>query len=219
MTLVDRMERVQGQLALIPEVDIKSAAHFPPVSSAQVDRVEQELGYAFPSTVREVYEREAGGTRFLWTAPPHTFGPECKYGELSLIPPDQVVRHFEGLRSLAEDARREYDLDAFPGWAAIARDWPFWIPIFAFGNGDYFCLDVRKGNGDYPVVFLVHDTMWDEPLVHGQQVATSFSNLLERWSEIAFLFRFEWGDSLDAGGIDINAAVYRRLRQRLWGSE
>ena len=116
---------------------------------------------------------------------------------------------------MAETARRDYDLNEYPGWAAIARDWSYWVPVFAFGNGDYFCLDVRKGAGNYPVVFLVHDTMWEEPISHGTQVASSVSDLLMRWSQIGFVFRFSWMDALDSTGIDVDAAVLQPLRAAL----
>lgn len=217
MDLLRRVKHVRHTLADVPGVQIDALESSAPVSDEDVIVLEQRIGHRLPASLRQVYTEQAGSVRFFWTAEPEVFGPTCRYGELALLHPSTILDHAEGLWALAEDARREYNLETEPGWAAIANDWPSWVPICVFGNGDYLCLETRKGNGDYPVVFLVHDIMWDYSGVHGQQLAPTFQELLQRWSQVGFVMRFDWTDGLDQMGIGIDAPVYRRLRECLGG--
>ena len=225
--LLDRAQHVQRKLNSVQGLEVTGAEFGAPIDISQVHDAERQLGLAFPESLRLVYTTETSRTRLLWRAAPEVFGPTCRYGDLELLSPSDVVEHADGLRALAVDAVRDYDPAEYPGWGAIARDWPFWIPVFGFGNGDYFCLDMRvrgrstnagSGDGtDPPIVFLPHDVMWDDPLPpsHGRQVAENFADLLERWSRIAFVFRFSWADATTSAGIDIDSPILAALRRHI----
>ena len=221
--LVERAEHVHRMLRRVHSVEVSVPEFGAVVDIAEVRDAERRLGSSFPESLRSLYTTEASRARLRWTATPDVFGPRCRYGDLELLAPADVVKHAEGLRALAADAARDYDPNEYPGWGAIGRDWPSWIPIFAFGNGDYFCLDVRKpttrtaAGSDFAFVFLPPDVMWDDPLPesHGRQVGQGFEDLVTRWSKVGFVFRFSWSDAADDTGIDVTAPVLSRLRQKI----
>ena len=137
------------------------------------------LGFGVNDAVRRVYETYASFSA-VW------FSRQEKYlGCTRLIGYDRLMQEC-------------YDMDADE--YEIAEDIQNWYPLFRFGNGDAFCLDIRNG----AVVFFEHDVVDDGQNLHGLRIADSVNDLFDKWSRIHFADYCYWDEITDAHGIDLD---------------
>lgn len=215
MFLLNAVDRVREQLRHVPGVEIQHDQKLPPASTHEISALERELKQQLPRSLRRVLSEEAGGLLFGWVTEGNLFGPECRYGGIHLLSPEEAVEVARELRQYAAEVQQDPILVARAGFAAMIEDWPFWIPVCRFMSADCFCLDIRRGGDDYPVVFLEHDVMGGGPNVHGLQLAPNFEDLVLRWSELAFVELHDWTPAISDTGIDVGSALFRQLRYSL----
>lgn len=215
MSLLEEAFRVRGLLARIPAVEVHSYEHGLPVETSEVQRLELLLGQSLPVSLRQTWEEKAGHIRLNWRTEGDVFGPACRRGFLELNTPDGVFRKVQVLREIVEDVDRGEMSGDEEGMAALLQDWPHWISIFSFRNGDAFCLDLRSVGGDLPVVLLEHDVMDAGPSVHGLKVASDFDGLVRAWSDLAFIELRDWSEGVSQEGLDLALPVFARLREHL----
>ena len=215
MTIIGHIERVVARLRQIPDLVVRDEGRTAPAGYDAVVDLERVTGHPLPDALRRFFLHEAGGVRFGWDAPRETFGAECSGGYLYLLTPGEIADSVRDMRGIVTDLRAERDLAVDAGAAAAVRDWPHWIPLCRFPAGDAFCLDTRHGEDDYPVVFLKHDVVGDEPVVHGLRIAASFDDLLTRWGRLGFVDLWDWTAGVAPDGIDPDAPIFRRLRDFL----
>lgn len=133
MLLLHDIESARDNLLAFGVSDV-SIERSPPVTAAALAAVEQRLGHRLPDDLQQVYLAEAGALKFRWKT--QLLGDACKAGYTELLSPQKVAKEFEEQIGMAEDARREGLDKADEGYQLLVRDWPNWIPIFRFPNGD-----------------------------------------------------------------------------------
>lgn len=151
-------------LRAYPDIAVQKAVIAPPnpesenilLSIPEAD-IPEELIRIFETTER---------CEFSWKDPSGTvFGKELRYGGFTLLSPSEIKQRLHDLREIAREAQEKGWNEDDPGYAALVQDWPHWLPVFAFDNGDCFCINMRDKS--FPVVFLEHDVMVDGPNLHG----------------------------------------------------
>lgn len=179
-----------------------------------IGRLGDELPFKLPDSIAELYSESSGGAILEWNVSKDVFGLECRRGYMHLLSPDEIIMNFRHQNGVVADAISE-GLDGEKGFASLIEDWPYWLPVFRFRNGDCFCLEGRETCGGEPsVVFLEHDVMDAGPNLHGIRLASSFSDLLRRWSDVFFVELSDWADAVvDGSGIDADAPVFSSLRR------
>jgi hypothetical protein len=210
--LVPAVERAHARLVQVEGVHIETADIRSPSTEAEIENFLRSCECDIPDFLVEVYREEASGIVFSWSASASQFGSECRRGYLQLLCPDEVVSQFKGQKEQADEVRRS-NLGVEEGYSALARDWPFWIPVFRFRSGDCFCVDVR--DPEMRVVFLEHDVMDAGPNLHGMQLARNLGELILRWSEVGFVELFDWTTACTETGLDPTARILDGIRHRL----
>ncbi|SCW41150.1 SMI1 / KNR4 family (SUKH-1) [Paenibacillus tianmuensis] len=157
----------------------------PDVDEEHVRETETRLGIGLPSTVRQIIAEGAGKVAIYWYFDKETWSPFASSGEL--------------------------------GWSLDAFEWPYfgddeleeekrYLVFHVAGNGDYVLLDLEGDPDDPPVVNWGHET------VEFQRLAPSFTEFVERVTELAFVGAEEWEyepfcgpDGLDVEGPEAKA--------------
>lgn len=211
--ILSAIRHAEQQLAVMRGVEVGSLQWQPPASEADIDHLTSALGFVLPNSLRTIFTEEATRVEFAWRATEGVFGRKCSHGHVRLLSPDEVARDFLVQKREAQAATK-VSAPNNEGFAALAADWPFWLPVFRFKSGDCFCLDTRFGD-DPAVVFLEHDVMDGGPSVHGLRIAPNLSALLQRWPDVLFVELQDWTDGVDSGGLNPNAQVFDMMRERL----
>lgn len=206
MNFLAAIHEVEKILAACPGVRVKPVAATPPFPKAKVilDSI-PEVNY--PSELLDIYT-QMGDCKFDWnTTDGKTFGENFKYGSLHLMSPNEIKCDMAWMREIATEAMKE-GWDNAPGYAALVRDWPHWMPVFSFDNGDRFCIDMRDET--FPIVFLEHDVMDGGPNLHGLRIAPNPEALIDRWKQIFFV-ECDWSLITDISGIDLRRECLRPM--------
>lgn len=124
---------------------------------------------------------------------------EFYYGGFTLLSPLEITRQFHEFREFVKEIVKNGLDQEEAGYAALVRDWPYWLPIFFFDNGDFFCIDMREKS--FPVVFLEHDVMDGGPNLHGLRIASDLGKLLDLWSQVYFV-ECDWSLIVEDSGIN-----------------
>jgi len=129
---------------------------------------------------------------FNWTSN-GSYGEDCRIGGIRIDPPQTIADNYLEMLQMVNEANMNQDeLEENEGLKVMVNDWPHWIPIISFMNGDAFC--INKKNNSFDVVFLEHDVMDGGPYIHGLQVASNVEDLLNRWSQIGFVEVNDWSE-------------------------
>lgn len=154
---------------------------------------------------------------FSWKDPSGTvFGKELRYGGFTLLSPSEIKQRLHDLREIAREAPEKGWNEDDPGYAALVQDWPHWLPVFAFDNGDCFCINMRDKS--FPVVFLEHDVMVDGPNLHGLKIAPDLKTLIDQWSRILFV-ECDWSHVTNESGINPWSVHLRAFELAIYGKQ
>jgi cell wall assembly regulator SMI1 len=214
ISLLESVKSAQNRLKSIFEVECCELALLPPVTEADLSCIETDLRLRLPEDLRSIFINETGGLVFKWSLSHLIFGPEIKFGALHLLSPEQIVSVSSDLHSIVKDTIEE-GLAEKVGYDALVKDWPFWLPAFRFSNGDYFCINTRRGHGHFSVVFLEHEVMDGGPNLHGLQIAPSIEDLLKLWSSVLFAYVHDWTHVVDDNGLNPQSPVFDQLRAKI----
>ena len=214
MNLLDLINNVHLKLSSIDGVETSKVTLSEPCSSFELEELEKKFGTTFSNQLKDIYLNYSSSILFSWSVDDARFGLNCKRGYINLIPPIDVIKRYEDMISMVEEGKFNTDeLEENEGLKALVEDWPNWIPIFSFTNGDCFCID-KSTNGN-PIILLEHDVMDGGPNVHGLKLAVNFDDLIDKWSKIGFVDIYDWSEGTDENGIDLNKTMFENLIIRL----
>jgi cell wall assembly regulator SMI1 len=181
-----------------------------PSTSSILKDIERELEFVFPCDLRDFYLDESAGLHYSWKITSETLNLDCDNGWLNILSPNEVLVFSKEIKEIAYETMQDRkEVESNEGARALVNDWVHWIPIVSFPNGDAFCIDksgIRK-----EVVFLEHDVMDGGPNLHGLKIANDFSDLMQKWSMIAFADIFDWTEGVNDDGIDLTKDIYKSL--------
>ncbi|MFS0916464.1 SMI1/KNR4 family protein [Brevibacillus sp. 179-C 1.1 NHS] len=170
------------------------------------------MSFVFPDTLRNFYLDQASSIKFNWESKLRIFGDECKFGGINLLSPTEIISFIDEMQWLVQESKDNHDeLNNNLGLQALVDDWPHWLPVISFENGDAFCIDRR----DHSIVFLEHDVMDGGPNVHGVKIACSFEDLIRKWSTIGFVDIYDWTDGTNESGIDLQNSMFESIIDQL----
>jgi hypothetical protein len=210
--ILDSIEAARRDLTALGVTDM-SFRSAPPVTPNVLGEVEERIGHRLPDALRQGFLQETGGVKWQWFS--DLFGLHSRRGCAWLQSPQEMADGFEDQVAMAEEAKSSGETATSAGYQAMASDWPNWIPVFRFPSGDSFCLDMAAADFDPPIVFLEHDVMDGGPNLHGMRLAQNFLDLVRRWSSVLYVEVPDWTPVVDRDGIDVNAEIFRPLREHL----
>jgi cell wall assembly regulator SMI1 len=134
----------------------------PVIDDIKWDGLLNGLKMDLPDELKIIFTKEGGGLQFSWFAATEIYGENCTRGFMHLISPEEMINtRAEMLAMVSEAIADRVELEVNKGLQAMVEDWPHWIPLFRFPNGDAFCLDIRNST----IVFLEHDVMDGGPYI------------------------------------------------------
>ena len=156
--------------------------------------IENILGYDVNDNVKYIYEHYKS-FELLW------FANNSYRGEINYVSYEKLEEEHNELVDIMNEI---YDVenDNFD----IQQDIINWYPLFYFGNGDAFCLDIRDGS----VVFYEHDVYDDGKNMHGFKIANSLNELFDKWSKIHFADVYYWDEICDDNGINLDSEIAKK---------
>lgn len=168
-----------------------------------------------PGHVADVFLNEFNSLLFEWKENSGLFQSSFKRGYLNILSPEQILETYYSNQDEIREIQRNNDYGHNEGRLAVINDWPYWLPIIKFCNGDFFCLETRRGkfNSESNVVLLEHDVLDTGPNLHGLFMATSFHELVERWGKVLFVELNDWTDGVDHNGIDVTAEIFSGITE------
>lgn len=210
MNLLDLVNHVHLKLSSIDGIEISKVRLLEPCSSFEIEELEKRFGIKFPKQLKDIYMNCSSSILFRWNVNDARFGLNCNRGCINLISPTDVIKIYDDMISMVEEGKSNPDeLEENEGLKALVEDWPNWIPILSFPNGDYFCIDKRTSGNS--IILLEHDVMDGGPNVHGLKLAVDFDDLVVKWSKIGFVDIYDWTDGTNEDGIDSNLEVFKEL--------
>ncbi|WP_066314732.1 SMI1/KNR4 family protein [Bacillus sp. FJAT-29814] len=214
MRIKEEIYHVYQKLKETPNIDVEEIALSEPMDVDDFDQIEGKLNFIFPDTLKNLYLNEAASISMIWNATGEGFGEYCKYGEINLISPAEIVRMVEDIRfEVKEFLKNKQDYEENEAVKAILDDWIYWIPVIKFRNGDAFCFDTRQPG--YPVFFLEHDVMDGGPNLHGIKIATDFDKLFKNWCNVGFVDIYDWYEVSMENGVDFDNKIFCLIKKIL----
>jgi len=212
MNLLDFINNTYLNLSNINGFNVNKVMLTEPCSSYEVEELEKKFGVELPKQLKEIYINCSSSIQFNWNVDDARFGINCKRGFVNLFSPKEIMRRYDDMMHMVEEGKLNTDeLNENEGLRALVNDWPNWIPIFSFPNGDYFCIC----KNDNTIVLLEHDVMDGGPNVHGLKLAGDFNDLIDKWSKVVFVDIYDWTNGTNDDGIDLNADVFKELLEVL----
>lgn len=189
---------VEKILVHYPAISIRTLEIAPPNPNARAllhslpdAEIPEELFQLFETTEQ---------CSFCWVdSSEKIFGRDFHYGGFTLLSPLKIFTLFHEYREYVKEIQKNGWDQEEAGYAALVRDWPYWLPVFFFDNGDSFCIDMREKS--FPVVFLEHDVMDGGPNLHGLRIASDLGTLLDLWSQVYFV-ECDWSLIVEDSGIN-----------------
>ncbi|GED28839.1 hypothetical protein BAG01nite_49410 [Brevibacillus agri] len=214
MQIVNILNETYEKLSRIPDLSLDQIIIAPPIDPYELTEIENTIGFTFPNVLREFYLNDSQSVTFNWTSSNGNYGEECKIGGIKILSPSMIRDDYNEMLQMVEEAKEnDEDLKDNAGLMALINDWPNWIPIIRFMNGDAFC--INKKDTLQTVVFLEHDVMDGGPYIHGLTVALNIIDLMEKWSKVGFVELFDWSQYVKDNSLDVTHAELSRLREAL----
>lgn len=214
MNLLPRINEIKEKLLITNKAKINTFQLKPPISEIKIKQLSEKIEIELPSNLISILSQESNGINFSWEAESDVFGKSCSKGLFELLSLEEIISNVQDLRLQVAEAKSE-NPDTNEGYDALIRDYPYWIPIFRFFNGDFFCFDTRFNKNQFQIVFLEHDVMDGGPNLHGLKIAPTFEELILRWSKIAFVDLFDWSKGTDEYGINSQLPIFRDLEKAM----
>ena len=175
-------------LARVSSATVHSAAVAAPVSAVDLATIEQRLGSALPTSLRDLFVTGAEGIDCRYVFEPNGGSLD----ELREILPDEI-RIYGGARFGPASELPEFSVAvgewAEDTWVADEPDqraiWDAALPFARLDNGDYLALDLRTDESNSPVVYLNHD---DESAI----IAPDLVAFLSAWERLCYLGPEHW---------------------------
>ncbi|WP_219834277.1 hypothetical protein [Paenibacillus sp. R14(2021)] len=166
------------------------------------------LNTELPVSLKRIFLEETSGLILCWDTSVDKFGDSCKRGYLHLLSPKEIITTYREMLEVVKESSSDPEVSSNAGLQVLVRDWPSWIPLFRFPDGDAFCIDIRN----LSIVFLEHDVMDGGPYIHGTTIASSLDHLLELWDQIAFADVYDWSECCNEHGIILEKPLFNNIR-------
>lgn len=157
----------------------------PVVSKDEVDKTIRELKIKLPTDFIEVITNYSSGVNFLFQI--EGVEPEGEYRQIFSAGYDGLWS-FENLSNLKE----QYDIWVESCFEDPANDynkvWHNKTPIIRVATGDLIAFDTAADTGEFPVVYLSHDS----GDFHGKRLGHNFIDFITRWSNIGCFGPEDW---------------------------
>ena len=206
--ILTTVKRVREKLERMKGVEIVEFSLTEPLEERILEGIESTLGFNFPGLLRTFFLEDSSSLIFRWNVLDRDFlGRQCGAGRLHILGPDNVLDMWNDQSEYVQEVKKDNELLRNAGMQALVRDWPFWVPVLKFPNGDAFCLDKHSGasSDEYSIKFFEHDVMDGGPFIHGQVIAKSFEDLIDKWSQIGFVDFFDWSLITNQHGLDLTS--------------
>lgn len=214
MNIIKSVKKLEKELNILGNIEVKLSVTSTKNYDNDIQVIEEKYDIVFPNMLKQLYINDMSKVILKWNTKGNTLGKGCKRGELNLLTPDEILNEVTDIQTIIEDSKVDTkELEKNEGLRALVNDWPFWIPIISFSNGDSFCIESRDKS--LPIVFLEHDVMDGGPNLHGLRIASNFENLMENWSKVAFVDTFDWAEVVNEMGLDIMHSYFNELRMRI----
>ncbi|MHA3773909.1 SMI1/KNR4 family protein [Verrucomicrobiota bacterium sgz303538] len=168
----DLVAQITDQIAFIESIggEVQCWTIEQPASEAQILAVEEELGFAIPSSLRRVFGNVAAAIDFDWVH----LGEHLEDHDL-YVAKGAVNWNLARLPHDLERARK-WPRDDDSDWATV---WRSTLPVIDVGCGDYIGVSLTDGES---VVYLNHEA----PDAHGEVIAPDFETFLAEWGALMF---------------------------------
>lgn len=212
MEILNIVKSTYEKLSKVPEITVDELNLASPLGIDGLTEIENKLDFTFPEILRELYLYGSQYVSFNWMASSNTYGEDCKLGGITILSPEMIADTYLEMLQMVEEAKLNNDeLEENAGLQALVNDWPNWIPIIRFMNGDAFCINKNL----LSVVFLEHDVMDGGPYIHGVELDASVDGLLLKWSQIGFVEVYDWSHYIGENGIEVENSVFTKLREAI----
>lgn len=204
--------RIERALQSIKQLggDAKEMRIERPATSEEIAQAEMELGVKLPHHFKKVLMEFSKDFDLRWFLPENLEAPE----EFRSIFSGRFHWNLS-LLSQMEEGRKGWIENVFPDPAnAYDAVWHNKLAFCEVGNGDYLAFDMKNPE-EAAIVYLSHD----DGEGHGWILANHFIELLENWSQLAFVGSEDWqwvpftADS--TSGILPNSEAAKRFREWL----
>lgn len=212
--LFEMINNLIKKIENIPYIELKKVVFKDRINKKQIEDVEKNLSIKFPFFLKEFYFKNSSGVQLFWKIKTDfNWNKNFKYGRFHLLSPAECLSYWQDQIEIVKESKLNVkEIENNPGLQALVSDWPFWIPIIHFPNGDNFCLDIREKNkDDFFIKFLEHDVMDGGPFIHGTLISQSLYELFESWSKIAFADVGDWYDVVNEKGIDLTLDKFKQI--------
>jgi cell wall assembly regulator SMI1 len=146
----------------------------PRAKKKEVATAESELGAPLPASLRDAFLNLSGDIDVSWTLGwSRNEDDERRFiawGEVKL-----------SVTSLPEIHGRKEALLAGPGAGLYGAHWRRPLAFMKFGGGDFLAIDVQRGVGDGPVIYLAKNGSEAD----GALLGGSFADFMDRWTRLA----------------------------------
>jgi hypothetical protein len=155
----------------------------PPAKELDIFAVENQIGFRFPESFRNVLLKYSAAVRIEWELPEKIdlpgefrdiFAGECRWNLVDL--PSLQAEHCNWITKCFSNPNDPYD-----------RVWHNKFPILEIGNGDM--LGIELGTPDnQAVVYLSHE----DSFIHGYRLGRDFEDYLDRLSLLGCVGSEDW---------------------------
>lgn len=213
MNILKLVQEVKSRIITISGIELNENISNEKINVKELSEIENRIGIKFPASLREMYTSYTSEVSISWSADENVYGRKCSNGRLNILSPRKIETFYDDMKFTSKKLKNnKEEIDGNIGMQALIHDWPFWIPVIRFPNGDAFCIDKR--NDDKPIVFLEHDVMDSNSDLHGLKIAENFETLMDNWSKINFVDIFDWSLGVNENGIDLSKAIFDKLLDR-----
>lgn len=213
MNIFKLVQEVKSRIITINGIELNESINNEKINVKVLSEIENRMGIEFPASLREMYISFSSEVSISWSVEDNIFGRKCSSGRLNILSPQKIENIYDDMKFMViKLTDNKGKIDGNVGMQELIHDWPFWIPVISFPNGDAFCIDKR--NDDKPIVFLEHDVIDSESDLHGLKIAENFETLMNNWSKINFVDIFDWSLGVNEKGIDLSKAIFDKLLGR-----
>ncbi|MGG2091533.1 SMI1/KNR4 family protein [Bacillus sp. S13(2024)] len=187
-----QIEKIKGEIESF--VVEKSA------TEEEIKLIEHQLGYALPSSFREVLVKFSKQVELRWSFPDELSIP----AEFDAIFAGELCWNLDSIEDLTEVADSLKDVGDNYGENLRQK-----LAFYTVTNGDYLALDLNSNNEDAAVVYWDHE----EDLV--TYVADNFIEFIEKFTDLHLIGAeiWQWETFIDSKGINTDSEIAQKWKK------
>jgi cell wall assembly regulator SMI1 len=175
MNLKQQLDEIIRQLST-QGFNVRDLIFEPPCNLAEIQTVEEALGFVLPPSFRETLLTISAHIEFRWFAPDDIEFPE----PFSSIFSGDLHWSIHLIKQFNDD-KNSWVKEVFPDVTnSYDAVWHNKLAFYEVGNGDYLTIDLNPESYEQ-IVYLSHD----DGEGHGHVIAENFQELIRRWVPLA----------------------------------